>query len=88
MLRVVRRRARLEIGNIEVGQGVVDEAVHGPRLAEHVLVDQTRDEVRCKGDDKGLQRKRLNQFTNKRLAPRSLDDVFQVVRCVDTFTAV
>lgn len=56
---VVRRRARFEIGNVEVGQGVVDEAVHGPRLAEHVLVDQTRDEVRRKGDDEGLQRKRI-----------------------------
>lgn len=55
VLRVVRRRARFEIGNVEVGQGVVDEAVHGPRLAEHVLVDQPRDEVRCEGDDKGLQ---------------------------------
>lgn len=68
VLRVVRRRARFEIGNIEVGQGVVDEAVHGPCLAEHILVDQTRDEVRGKGDDKGLQRKRiLHKFTNKRL---------------------
>lgn len=71
VLRVVRRRARFEIGNIEVGQGVVDEAVHGPRLAEHVLVDQSRDEVRCEGDDEGLQRKRTrNPLTNKRLAAR------------------
>lgn len=54
-LRVVRRRARFETRNVEVGQGVVDEAVHGPRLAKHVLVDQTRDEVRCEGNDKGLQ---------------------------------
>lgn len=58
VLRVVRRRARFEIGNVEVGQGVVDEAVHSPRLAEHVLVDQTRDEVRCEGNDKSLQQKR------------------------------
>lgn len=69
VLRVVRRRARFEIGNVEVGQGVVNEAVHGPRLAEHVLVDQTRDEVRCEGDDKGLQGKEIkNHFTSRRPA--------------------
>lgn len=56
MLWAVRCCPRFEIRNVEVGKRVVDEAMHGPRLAEHVLVDKSRDEVRRKGDDKGLQR--------------------------------
>lgn len=35
---------------------MVDEAVHGPGLAEHVLVHQSRDEIRREGNHKGLER--------------------------------
>lgn len=35
----------LEVGDVEVGQGVVDKAVHGAVCAVHVLVDQSGDEV-------------------------------------------
>lgn len=48
-------RARLEVADVEVGQRVIDEAVHGAVRAVHVLVDQPRDEVRRKGDDEGLK---------------------------------
>lgn len=34
-----------KIGHVEVGERVVDEAVHGAGLTEHVLVDEPRDEV-------------------------------------------
>lgn len=56
MLRVLRGRPRLEIGHVEVGESVVDEAVHGPGLAEHVLVHQSGDEIRREGDHEGLKR--------------------------------
>lgn len=46
--------AGLEVADVEVRQGVVDEAVHGAVQAVHVLVHQPRDEVRGEGDDKGL----------------------------------
>lgn len=51
---------------------MVDEAVHGPCLAEHVLVDKSRDEVRRKGDDKGLQREEteLNMTPMIHILPR------------------
>lgn len=35
---------------------MVDEAVHGPGLAEHVLVHESWDEVGREGDHKGLKR--------------------------------
>lgn len=55
-VRVVRRPGVvLEVGDVEVGQGVVDEAVHGAVRAVHVLVDQAGDEVRGEGDDKRLE---------------------------------
>lgn len=50
-----------------MGKRVVDEAMHGPRLAEHVLVDKSRDEVRRKGDDKGLQREEPDGYSESRL---------------------
>lgn len=53
--RAVRCRAGLEIGHVEVGECVVEEAVHGAIRTVHVLVDEPRDEVRCEGDYKGLQ---------------------------------
>lgn len=37
--------ARFKIGHVEVGECVVDEAVHGASLTVHVLVDESRDEV-------------------------------------------
>lgn len=45
MLRVVRCCTRFEIGDIEVGKCVVDEAVHRASLTEHVLVDEPRYKV-------------------------------------------
>lgn len=45
---------------------MVDEAMHGPCLAEHVLVDKSRDEVRRKGDDKGLQREETDGYSESR----------------------
>lgn len=47
-------RSWLKITDIEVGETVVDEAVHGSIRAVHVLVDQPRDEVRGEGDHKCL----------------------------------
>lgn len=35
---------------------MVDEAVHGPGLAEHVLVHESWDEIGREGDHKGLER--------------------------------
>lgn len=58
MLRVLRGRPRFEIGHVKVGERVVDEAVHGPGLAEHVLVHQARDEIRREGNHKGLKREK------------------------------
>ncbi len=43
--RALRCRAGFKIGHVEVGERVVDEAVHCARLTEHVLVDEPRDEV-------------------------------------------
>lgn len=37
-VRILRGCPWFKIGHIKVGQSVVDEAVHGPGLAEHVLV--------------------------------------------------
>lgn len=45
VLGVLRCRPGFKIGHVEVGERVVDEAVHGAGLAEHVLVDESRDEV-------------------------------------------
>lgn len=58
MLRALRGRPGSEVGHVKVGERVVDEAVHGPGLAEHVLVHQARDEVRREGNHKGLKRER------------------------------
>ena len=60
-LRVLRCGARFKIRHVEVGERVVDEAVHGARLAEHVKVDEPGDEVWCEGDHKGLRGKRDGQ---------------------------
>lgn len=49
-----RVSAWLEVTDVEVRQSVIDEAMHGAVGAVHVLVDQPWDEVRGKGDDKGL----------------------------------
>ena len=49
-------RAVLEVADVEGREGVVDEAVHGPRLTVHVEVHQARDEVGCEGDHKCLAR--------------------------------
>ena len=51
---VVGGRAILEVTDVEGGEGVVDEAVHGPVLAVHVQVHQARDEVGCEGDHERL----------------------------------
>lgn len=40
---------------------MVDEAVHGPGLAEHVLVHQARDEIRREGNHEGLKREKGRQ---------------------------
>lgn len=51
---VVGGRALLEVADVEGGERVVDEAVHGPVRAVHVQVHQAGDEVRREGDDEGL----------------------------------
>lgn len=61
MFRVLWHCSRFKIGHIEIGKRVVDEAVHGPGLAEHVLIDQSRDKIRCEGDHKGLKKGRDRQ---------------------------
>lgn len=45
MLGVVRCRPGFKIRHVEVRECVVNEAMHGASLAEHVLVDESRDEV-------------------------------------------
>lgn len=56
VFRVLRHRPWFKIGHVEVGERVVDEAVHGPGLAEHVLVHESWDKVGREGDHKGLKR--------------------------------
>ena len=46
--------AGLEVGDVEVGQGVVDEAVHGARVTVHVLVHEPGNEIRRERDHKSL----------------------------------
>lgn len=53
------RRSRPEVGDVEVREGVVDEAVHGARVAVHVLIHQSGDEVGREGDHKGLMGRRM-----------------------------
>ena len=48
------RGALPEVGHVEVGEGVVDEAVHGAGGAVHIQVHQPRDEVRREGDHERL----------------------------------
>lgn len=43
-----------KITDIEVWQCVVYEAMHGSIHTVHVLINQSWDEVWCKGDDKSL----------------------------------
>lgn len=50
--------AVLEVADVEGGEGMVDEAMHGPVLTVHVEVHQARDEVRREGDHEGLHRGR------------------------------
>lgn len=64
VLGVVRRRPRFEVGDVEVGERVVDEAVHRAGLAEHVEVDEPGDEVRREGDHEGLQRQTESRRLN------------------------
>lgn len=45
MLRILWCRAGFKIGHIKVGEGVVDETMHGACLTEHVQVDEPGDEV-------------------------------------------
>lgn len=59
MERLERGRARLKVTDVEVRQGVIDEAVHGAVRAVHVLVDEPWDEVRGEGDDKGLEEREV-----------------------------
>lgn len=47
--------ANLEVAYVEVGERVVDEAVHGPVRTVHVLVNHPRDEVWGEGDDERLE---------------------------------
>lgn len=49
-----RIRSWLKVTDIEVGEAVVDEAVHGSIRAVGVLVDQPRDEVGGEGDHECL----------------------------------
>lgn len=53
--------ALLEVADIEEGQRVVHEAVHGALLAVPVLVDHPWDEVRGEGDDKSLRTQRREE---------------------------
>lgn len=46
--------AWLKVSDIEVGESVIDKAMHCSVGAVHVLIDQSRDEVRSEGDDKCL----------------------------------
>lgn len=52
--RLERVRSWLKITDIEVGETVLDEAVHGSVSAVRVLVDQPRDEVGGESDHKRL----------------------------------
>lgn len=45
VLRVLWCCPRFKIRHVEVGERVVNEAMHGAGLAEHVLVDESRDKV-------------------------------------------
>lgn len=58
--------AILKVTDIEGGERVVDEAVHGPILTVHVEVHQARDEVRREGDHKGLPGKRSEHGSSMR----------------------
>lgn len=49
-----RIRSWLKITDIEVGETVVDEAVHGSIRTVGILVDQPRDEVGGEGDHESL----------------------------------
>lgn len=68
VLRGLRGRPWFKVGHVKVGESVVDEAVHGPGLAEHVLVDQPRDEIRREGNHKGLKRETGRQGERGRIA--------------------
>lgn len=61
VLRVLRGCPWFKIGHIKVGQSVVDEAVHGPGLAEHVLVHESWDKIGREGNHKGLKRENDRQ---------------------------
>lgn len=47
----------LKVTDVEIRQCVIDKAMQGTIRAVRVLVDQSRDEVRGKGDDKSLQKR-------------------------------
>lgn len=68
VLRVLRGCPWFKVGHVKVGQRVVDEAVHGPRLAEHVLVHQSRDEIGREGNHKGLKRETDRQGERVRIS--------------------
>lgn len=52
-----RYRSSFKVAYIKVRQGVIDKAMHGARLAVHVLIDQSGDKIWCEGDDKGLKKR-------------------------------
>ena len=54
MQRVHGLLAVLEVADVKIGQAVVHKAKHGAVVTVGVLVNQPGDEVRRKGNDKGL----------------------------------
>lgn len=57
MIWVTWIRAWLKVTDIEVGERVIDKAMHSSVGAVHVLVDESWDEVGGKSDDKRLRDK-------------------------------
>lgn len=55
MIWLTRISAWLKVSDIEVGERVIDKAMHRPIGAVHVLVDESWNEVGGKGDDKRIQ---------------------------------
>lgn len=51
----VRCCAWFEVAGVEVCQGVVCKAMHGACLTVQILIDHTRNELRCEGNDKSLE---------------------------------
>ena len=64
MQRIHRLLAILEVADVEIGEGMVHKANHGAVTTVRVLVNQPGDEVRCKGNDKGLVQMKTNTQTD------------------------